>query len=336
MIAKAASKLGQVLVCGDIKFASKQLKDLQTKASVTLHPMTTRAAFLEACHQLKPAAIYRPLDTTATIGKFDSDLLKALPQSVKFVAHNGAGYDQIDVYAAGERGIKVSNTPEVVSRATADTAMFLMLGAVRQFAAPLRSCHEGNWRAGLATGRQMGRDPHGQIVGIIGMGGIGRQLAHRCRAFGMQVQYHNRTQLSAEKEDGARYVSSLSELLASSDVVSLNLPLNAKTRHFISHKEIAQMKTGAVLVNTARGPVLDEAALVEALESGKLAGAGLDVYEEEPKIHLELLKSSRVCLLPHIGTVSQETQEALEVLVLANIESALESGKLLTPVPEHA
>lgn len=151
----------------------------------------------------------------------------------------------------------------------------------------------------------------------------------------MHVQYHNRTQLDPKDSDQIPYVATLKELLNTSDVVSLNLPLNAKTRHFISTREFAEMKQGAVLINTARGPVVDEEALVSALQSGKLAGAGLDVYEEEPKILQGLLDSDKVCLLPHIGTVSQETQLALEELVIENIISGLETGSLKTPVPEH-
>ena len=329
--------MANVLICGDIKFAHGAVKRLEKLATVTRHAMTTRQAFLDACHKHQPAAIYRPLDTTQTIGKFDSSLLQELPESVKFVAHNGAGYDQIDVAKAKELDIKVSNTPKVVNDATADTAMWLILGALRKFAAPSRSAQAGSWRSGLDVSVQgMGRDPQGKVVGIIGMGGIGRVLARRCRAFDMEVQYHNRRQLSPEEEDGTKYVSTLDELLATSDVVSLNLPLNANTRHFISHDQIAKMKDGAVLINTARGPVLHEEALVAGLESGKLAAAGLDVFEEEPKIHPGLLKSDKVIMLPHIGTVSQETQQKLEELTLDNIAAAIEHGKLLTPVPEHA
>lgn len=331
------ARMKNVLVCGDIKFAHGAMQRLEKVARVTRHPMTTRQAFLDACAKTQPAAIYRPLDTTQTIGKFDSQLLEQLPKSVRFVAHNGAGYDQIDVAKAKDLGIAVSNTPKVVNDATADTAMWLILGALRKFSSPSRSAQAGRWREGLdTTASGMGRDPQGKVVGIVGMGGIGRVLARRCRAFDMDVQYHNRRRLPQEEEDGTRYVETLDELLATSDVISLNLPLNAKTRHFISHEQIGKMKDGAVLINTARGPVLDEAALVAGLESGKLAAAGLDVFEEEPKIHEGLLKSDKVIILPHIGTVSQETQQKLEELTIDNIVSAVEHGKLQTPVPEHA
>jgi len=151
---------------------------------------------------------------------------------------------------------------------------------------------------------------------------------------GMKIQYHNRKRLTVEQENAAgnaKYVS-FDELLATSDVLSLNLPLNPKTRHIISRNEFAKMKEGVVIVNTARGAVMDEAALVEALESGKVASAGLDVFENEPEIHPGLLKNENVLLVPHLGTHTYETQKSMEVLVIDNIRSALTEGTLLTPV----
>ena len=159
-------------------------------------------------------------------------------------------------------------------------------------------------------------------------------MAVRAIAMGMKIQYHNRNRLSPAQEKAAgdaKYVT-FDELLATSDVLSLNLPLNPKTRHIISHAEFAKMKDGIVIVNTARGAVMDEAALVEALDSGKVASAGLDVYEEEPKIHPGLIKNETVLLVPHLGTHTYETQKAMEVLVINNIRSALTTGTLLTAV----
>lgn len=163
--------------------------------------------------------------------------------------------------------------------ATADTAIFLMLGALRQFSAPFISVRQGDWRG---PDYRLGHDPRGKKLGILGMGGIGRAMAARARPFGMEVQYHNRRQLPAEQEEGAKYVS-FEELLKTSDVLSTNLALNADTRHIISKPQFDMMKDNVVIVNTARGPVIDEAALVEALESGKVLSAGLDVFEEEPE-----------------------------------------------------
>jgi glyoxylate reductase len=159
-------------------------------------------------------------------------------------------------------------------------------------------------------------------------------MAHRARAFGMKIAYHNRSRLPKELEGDAKYVS-FDELLAQSDVISLNLSLNAKTRHIISAPEFAKMKDGVVIINTARGALINEKDLVKALESGKVASAGLDVFENEPKVEEGLLKNDRVVLLPHIGTNTWETQRDMELLVLHNLEIAVDNGELLTPIPEQ-
>lgn len=161
----------------------------------------------------------------------------------------------------------------------------------------------GNWRGNF----QLGHDPKNKVLGILGMGGIGSAVAKRAKAFGMKIQYHNRRQLPANEEEGAKYVS-FEELLKTSDVLSLNLSLNASTKHIISKPQFDMMKDGVIVINTARGPLIDEAALVDALKSRKVWTAGLDVFEEEPKIHPGLLEDENVVLLPHIGTATFETQ----------------------------
>lgn len=188
----------------------------------------------------------------------------------------------------------------------------------------------GNWRGEF----KLGHDPKDKVLGILGMGGIGAAVAERAKAFGMRIQYHNRRQLDARQEDGAKYVS-FDELLGTSDVLSLNLSLNASTRHIIGKPEFDKMKDGIVIVNTARGPLMDEAALVDALESGKVWSAGLDVFEEEPKIHPGLLEAQNVVLLPHMGTATFETQREMELFGLENLELALLRNELVTQVPEQ-
>jgi glyoxylate reductase len=257
--------------------------------------------------------------------------VQVLPKGLKYIAHNGAGYDNIDVRACSERNISVSSTPIAVDDATADTTIFLLLGALRQVNVPLVALRNGEWR-GKAF--RLGHDPKGKILGILGMGGIGRAVAERARAFGMDIQYHNRRRLSPEQERGARYVS-FDELMQTSDVISTNLALNASTRHIISKPQFDMMKIGVVIVNTARGPIIDEAALVEALDNGKVFSAGLDVFEEEPKVHPGLLKNQNVVLLPHIGTATWETQKGMELLVLENLKSAIEGRGLITQVNEQ-
>lgn len=224
----------------------------------------------------------------------------------------------------------MSNVPSVVDNPTADTATFLLLAVLRQFPLALDEAKKGNFHKNLP----LSNDPHGKKLGILGMGGIGRAFAKRARALGMEVQYHNRSQLSPELEDGATYVSR-DELLSSSDVVSLNLPLNANTKHSFSAAEFKAMKSSAILINTARGPIVDEAALISALESGEIAGAGLDVYENEPHIPAALLDNPRVVCLPHIGTLSYETQRGMEAFCIKNLMAGLSTGRLANVVPEQ-
>lgn len=275
--------------------------------------------------------IYRSNESTSKTGPFDEELVRVLPKSLKYIAHNGAGYDNIQVPACTERGIQVSSTPLAVNDATADTALFLMLAALRKVTIPFTAVRKGEWRG---KGFELGHDPKKRVLGILGMGGIGKAVATRARAFGMSIQYHNRNRLPADQEDGAKYVS-FEELLKTSDVLSLNLALNASTRHIISKPQFDMMKEGMVIVNTARGPIINEAALVDALNSGKVGAAGLDVFEEEPKIHPGLLENTNAVLLPHIGTATWETQKDMELLVLDNLKSAIEGKGLLTRVPEQ-
>lgn len=277
--------------------------------------------------------IYRSNDSTSTsmTGPFNAEIVKALPESVKYITHNGAGYDNIDVSACTERGIGVSSTPIAVNNATADIALFLMLGALRRITVPFQALRQGEWR-GANFG--LGHDPRNKVLGVLGMGGIGSAVAQRAKAFGMSIQYHNRNRLDESKEDGAKYVS-FDDLMKTSDVISLNLALNKSTTHIISKPQFDMMKKGVVIVNTARGPIIDEAALVDALNAGIVFSAGLDVFEEEPKIHPGLLRNERVVLLPHIGTATYETQKDMEVLVLDNLKSGIEGRGLITQVPEQ-
>ena len=263
-------------------------------------------------------------------GPFDQELIHTLPSSLRFVSHNGAGYDSIDAGACAARGISVSNTPGAVDACSADTAMFLILGALRRIHVPYTALRAGQWRGRMG----LTHEPEGKTLGILGMGGIGTAVARRAQGFGLHLQYHNRSCLPEQRNvTGAKYVS-FEELLASSDIISVHLPLNADTRGLISHDEFAMMKDGVVLVNTARGSIVNEDALCKALESGKVWAAGLDVHEHEPEVHPGLIKNENCVLLPHVGTATVETQRKMEVLVVENVRSVLENGCLLTPVAE--
>lgn len=208
-----------------------------------------------------------------------------------------------------------------------------MLGAIRNFNVSMAALRRGEWQG--KTKPHLGHDPEGKVLGILGMGGIGRNISKKAAAFGMTTIYHNRRKLSDDKAGSAEYVS-FEDLLKKSDVLSLNLPLSPKTRHIISTEQFKLMKPSCIVINTARGAVMDEAALVDALDQGLIAGAGLDVFEEEPKVHPGLLKNEHVILLPHMGTYTRETQEKMEEWVIDNIRSALEKGKLISPIPEQS
>jgi len=216
--------------------------------------------------------------------------------------------------------------------ATADTAMFLLLGAIRNFNISMYNLRQGDWRGKPLPA--LGHDPEGKVLGILGMGGIGRNLKKKAAAFGMTTIYHNRSKLDPELAGGAEYVS-FEELLKRSDVLSLNLPSNPKTRHIISTEQFKIMKPTAVIINTARGAVIDEAALVEALNNGVIGGAGLDVFEEEPKIHPGLKDNQKAILLPHMGTWTGETQHKMEAFVIDNIRSGLGGKGLISLIPEQ-
>lgn len=205
-----------------------------------------------------------------------------------------------------------------------------MLGALRQLNPCIFSLRSGNFKTGMA----FGHDPQGKTLGILGMGRIGRAIKHRCDPFGLKTVYHNRNILSPEQAAGAEYVS-FEKLIKESDIISVNVPLNAHTKHLISAEVIAQMKPGVVLINTARGPIVDEAAMADALESEHIAAVGLDVYEQEPEINAELMKQERALMVPHVGTHTTETLGKMETWAMENVRRAIVGESLLSPVSEH-
>ncbi|KAH7367034.1 D-isomer specific 2-hydroxyacid dehydrogenase [Plectosphaerella cucumerina] len=278
--------------------------------------------------------ISRTFDSVTMTGPFDAEMISHLPNSVRFICHNGAGFDQIDIAACTARGIGVSTTPGAVNAGTANVAIYLILSALRTTWIPESELRAGRWRGATP----LGRDPDSMTLGILGMGGIGRTTAKRAVAFGFKIQYSNEFPVKCLKEElGVDYEPAYvttAELLRTSDVISIHVPLLPSTRGLINDKTIATMKKGVVIVNTARGPIIDEAALVRSLDSGKISSVGLDVFEKEPAILPGLLNNPRAVLLPHIGTMTVDTQKKMEVLVIDNVKSALSHGKLLTKVPD--
>lgn len=253
------------------------------------------------------------------------ELIDALPASVGLIANFGVGTDNIDLEAAARRGIAVSNTP-VVTEDTADLAMALLLATCRRLSVNERVLRAGRWSGGLFN-LHNGVRVHGKTLGIVGFGAIGQALARRARGFGMPMLYHGpRRKPEAEPELGARYCAELGSLLAEADIVSLHCALTPATRHIIDAAALARMKPGAVLINTGRGPLVDEAALVQALQSGRLGGAGLDVFEFEPAVTPALLELPNVTLLPHIGSATGECRTDMALRVVQNVAQFLAGG----------
>lgn len=330
-----------VLRLGQVKYAQKAWEELSKIAQVIpIDPSLTRAQFLDQCQDpespiSKAQILTRTFPSVKNTGRFDAELAKALPESVVAICHNGAGYDQIDPMPFGQRHIQISNVPELVNNSTADTHVFLLLGALRNFEYGHRLMEEGKWPSGgAAAGAPVGHDPEGKVVGVLGLGGIGRAIIERLKPFGFKkFIYHNRNRLSSDLENGCEYVS-FEELLSQSDVISINIPLNAATRHMIDKEAISKMKDGVVIVNTARGAVIDEPALISALKSGKVRSAGLDVYENEPQVPQELLDLPNFIGVPHMGTHTVETIQKMEEFVVENVKSVINTGKVLTVIPE--
>jgi glyoxylate reductase len=253
------------------------------------------------------------------------ELIAALPDTVGLIANFGVGTDNIDLAAAARRGIAVSNTP-VVTEDTADLAMALLLSTCRRLSVNERVLRAGQWSGGLFN-LHNGVRVHGKALGIVGFGAIGQAVARRARGFGMPILYHGpHRKPEAEAELGARYCPELHSLLAEADIVSLNCALTPETRHLIDAAALAQMKPGAVLINTGRGPLVEESALVQALRSGRLGGAGLDVFEFEPAVAPALLELPNVTLLPHIGSATDECRIDMALRVVHNITQFLSGG----------
>ncbi|CAL8583307.1 glyoxylate reductase [Xanthoria parietina] len=249
----------RVLLLGDIDHApARSAYDSLSSLAHLITPQSTNPAdFLQECQSGAfngTKAIYRTFGSVSITGRIEGEIVKTLAEAgVRFIAHNGAGYDQIDIPTCTSHKIHVSNTaPPALAAATADTALFLLLAALRNFNPAILSLRAGAWRGGPTTLAPLGHDPYGKTLGILGMGGIGRNLAGKAAALGMNVTYHNRRQLPPADEGGARYVD-FETLLEGSDVLSLNVPLNEKTKGMIGKEEFAKMKRGAVVVNTARG-----------------------------------------------------------------------------------
>lgn len=254
--------------------------------------------------------------------QIDAALIAALPASLKVIATFSVGYDHIDYPAAAARGIAVCNTPDVLSVTTAETALLLMLMAARRTSEGERMLRAGLWH-GWAPTQLLGTGVVGRRLGIFGMGRIGRELARLARGIGMIIHYRDVVRLPVEQEAGATYHDNDTTFLGACDVLSLNAPGGGSTRHWLNAERIAQLPHGAVVVNAARGSLVDDAALIAALKSGQVGSAGLDVFEGEPRLNPGYLELDNVVLLPHLGSATVETRNAMGFLALDGIDAVL-------------
>ena len=289
-------------------------------------PMTTA----QLCAAMREYDALCPTVTDA----IDAEVVSTAGARVKVIGNFGVGFNHIDIEAAKRAGIRVSNTPDVLTDATADLAILLLLMATRRAGEAERELRDGRWTGWRPT-HLMGQSISGKTLGLIGYGRIAQATARRAhRAFDMKILYNSRRRVDAaiEAECGAEFCASVETLLAKSDVISLHCPGGPETHHLLDARRLALMKTSAVLINTARGPVIDEAALVEALSAKQIAAAGLDVYEREPVVHPGLLKLDNVVLLPHLGSATRETRSAMGMRVAMNLEDFFAGRPLRDPV----
>jgi hydroxypyruvate reductase len=255
--------------------------------------------------------------------RFDRAAIAALPERVKILATCSVGIDHIDLAAAAEHGLLVSNTPDVLTDATADLAFLLLLGAARRAREYLQIMDRG-WRERYGLGEMLGIDVAGGMLGIVGMGRIGQAMARRARGFGMTVLYHNRSRLPEHLEEGARYYPELMDMLPHCRFLSLHAPGGDDTDGIIGRAAFERLPAGAVLVNTSRGPLVDDEACLEALTSGRLAAAGLDVFRKEPEYDLRYRDLPNVFLTPHMGSATVGTRNAMGFKCLDNIAAVLD------------
>jgi lactate dehydrogenase-like 2-hydroxyacid dehydrogenase len=267
---------------------------------------------------------------TSLTDKMDADTINKLPETIKVISNFAVGFGNIDLEAAKKRGIAVTNTPEVLSDATAEIGILLILGACRRASEGIEAARESNWKwsADYLIGKQL----TGTRLGILGMGRIGQKIANIARSLGMIIHYHNRSKLSEDKEQGAVYHDNLKSLFSVSDVLSICCPATKETENMINKETVEYFPTGAVITNVARGDIVDDEALIDALHRRKIYAAGLDVYKGEPNLNPGYLKIKSVFILPHLGSATKHTRTAMANLAIDNIDEFFRTGNCINKV----
>ena len=261
---------------------------------------------------------------TSLTDKMDEETINKLPESIKILSNFAVGFGNIDLVAAKKRNIAVTNTPEVLTDATAEIGILLILGACRRASEGIQAARDSNWKwsADYLIGKQL----TGTRLGILGMGRIGQKIAKIAKSLGMIIHYHNRSKLSSDKENGAEYHDNLKSLMEVSDVLSVCCPASKETIDLINKETLEYLPKGAIVTNVARGDIVDDEALLDALERRKVSAVGLDVYKNEPNLNPGYLKHKSAFILPHLGSATKETRTAMANLAIDNIEEFFKTG----------
>ena len=301
-----------------ILITRKLIKDSEDKASKTFDPIFNSND--ELYSQSKVIEMSKDCDgiLTSLTDRMDKETINKLPDTIKIISNFAVGFGNIDLEAAKKRGIIVTNTPEVLSDATAEIGILLILGACRRAAEGIEAAREGGWKwsADYLIGKQL----TGTRLGILGMGRIGQKIAKIAKSLGMVIHYHNRSKLKAEKEDGAIYHDNIKSLFAVSDVLSICCPATKETENMINKETVEYFPKGAIITNVARGDIIEDEALIDALNRRKIYAVGLDVYKNEPNLNSGYLKIKTAFILPHLGSATKDTRIAMANLAIDNID----------------
>ena len=310
-----------------ILITRKLIKDSEDKASKTFDPIFNSND--ELYSQSKVIEMSKGCDgiLTSLTDKMDKEVIEKLPDTIKIISNFAVGFGNIDLGAAKKKGIAVTNTPEVLSDATAEIGILLILGACRRAAEGIEAAREGGWKwsADYLIGKQL----TGTRLGILGMGRIGQKIAKIAKALGMIIHYHNRSKLNKDKEDGAIYHNSIKSLFSVSDVLSICCPATKETENMINKETVEYFPKGAIITNVARGDIIEDEALIDALNRRKIYAVGLDVYKNEPNLNQGYLKIKTAFILPHLGSATKDTRIAMANLAIDNIDEFFKTGNCI-------
>jgi len=313
-----------------ILITRKLIKDSEDKASKTFDPILNSND--ELYSQSKVIEMSNGCDgiLTSLTDKMDKDTIDKLPDTIKIISNFAVGFGNIDLEAAKKKGIAVTNTPEVLSDATAEIGILLILGACRRAAEGIEAARDGGWKwsADYLIGKQL----TGTRLGILGMGRIGQKIAKIAKSLGMVIHYHNRSKLSEDKEQGAFYHDNIKSLFSVSDVLSICCPATKETENMINKETVEYFPKGAVITNVARGDIVDDEALIDALNRRKIYAVGLDVYKNEPDLNPGYLKIKSAFILPHLGSATKDTRIAMANLAIDNIDEFFKTGNCVNKV----